>query len=299
MILNDLPGVQKSAILMLSLDAKHVDQILQRLPADAVQMVRAEMVALREIPEAARAAVLQEYRQVLTADAQPAAQHLPATHDFEEEPFSDLAVEDLTEILHDEHPQLICAVLSMMSADKSGQCINRFTVQKQIDVFCRMASVRPMDPRVRAEVIRLVEARRSPTTVAYPDSDLLAQVLDDAHDSRPRESDERFDDSIPEAPGNLAFDDLMQLDIPLLRLLLDEVEKEHLALALRTASPQVRKKILISLPSEISHAVKLSADALGPVHLGDVESAQAGILRILHRLEAAGDVKLKPQRRRK
>jgi flagellar motor switch protein FliG len=300
MVVKDLPGVQKSAILMLSLDAKQADQILQRLPLDTAETVRTEMALLREIPQAARAAVLDEYRQVLAAEAEPIAPFVAPSRELDEEPFSDLSITHLTEILHDEHPQFVCAVLSMMSADKSGQCINGLSIQKQIDVFCRMACVRPMDPRVRAEVIHLVEARRSPTmALPHPDADLLARVLDDAHEPKRRQSDELLEEPISEAPENLSFDDLMQLDIAPLRLLLDEVEREQLALALRTASPKVRRKILISLPTEISHAVKLAAEALGPVHLGDVESAQARILRVLHRFEAAGDVKLKPQRRRK
>jgi flagellar motor switch protein FliG len=290
---------------MLSLDERHAEEILARVPADAAELVRREMGVLKEISPEAREQVLREYRREVEAlapspDEGSASPPLFVSCEDTGEVLAEFSVDELSEILQDEHPQFVCAVLSMMPADKSGQCINGFAVQRQIDVFCRMASLRSLDPRVREEVTQLVTARRTRrnTALPHPDAQLLAQVLDDAQDAGGLEPMEQLEEVLSEAPENLTFDDLMQLDDPALRLLLDEVEKDQLAVALRAASRQVRRRILQTLSTDTSQAVKASADALGPVHLGDVESAQAKILRILHRLEAAGDVKLKPVRGR-
>jgi flagellar motor switch protein FliG len=310
-----LAGVRKSAILMLSLDEHHAEEILRRVPADAADLVRREMDALRDISDDARSKVLNEYRRELAnfessnaqnSNSQPAAFTIEIPSQPPPTALADMSVADLGEILQDEHPQFICAVLSMMPADKSGQCISSLAVQKQIDVFCRMASLRPLDPRVRDEVIQLMEARRRPVAPLpqydphpHPDTELLAQVLDDAHASSSRDAMEIFGEPVLAAPENLAFDDLMKLDDVPLRSLLEEVDENHLAMALRAASRQLRRRIFRILSTDTAHRVRTAADALGPVHLGDVESAQANILRVLHRLESAGEVKLKPARRRK
>jgi flagellar motor switch protein FliG len=98
----------------------------------------------------------------------------------------------------------------------------------------------------------------------------------------------------PEASRATGFclNDLLSLDDEHLRLLLDDVDDEDLAIALTAASGAVRRRVLGVLPQPRATEVETRVQSHSPVHVADVESAEACILRVLHRLEAAGEVAL-------
>ncbi|HEX8525226.1 MAG TPA: FliG C-terminal domain-containing protein [Tepidisphaeraceae bacterium] len=287
-----LHGIQKSAILLMSLSPQQAEEILKRVPPDAAQLVRHEMEALREIPGDARERVIVEYQRALRERDEPGHPSCPPAAAV----LTDVSPEALVALLQEEHPQLIAAVLSMVPADQSGMCISMLPVQKQIDVFCRIAAMRPVNPQVRGQLLSLVQDRHVGMPQAHPtvsESELISRVLDEAVE--PVESAA----AVESAPENLRFDDLSKLADRSLHLVLDEVEKTELAMALSAASRQVRRKSILALTPQGAAELKRAADALGPVHLADVEAAQARILRVVHRLEAAGDIQLNEQLGRK
>ena len=73
-----------------------------------------------------------------------------------------------------------------------------------------------------------------------------------------------------------------------LRPALERLEGEELAIALRTASEEVKKKVLSALPGRAAREVRGEMDRIGAVRLSDVESAQQKIVDIVRRLEDAG-----------
>ena len=282
-----LHGPHKSAILLQSLDPQQAAEILARLAPDAAKLVRREMAVLREVPEDERLAVLSECKHELVAPG--------AAREEGSDPLGDFSADELMEILHDEHPQLIAAVVSTLPAEKCGECINALPVQRQIDVFCRVESIRPLAPVIRAELMRHVEARRPHRAAETPaDAHLLARVLEEARDPIARDSARGPSDAAPaSAPPHFVFEDLLELEDAPLRSILEEVDAVDLSLALRTAGREIRRRVLRILPQTTARIVKASSDALGPVQLSAIESAQAKILRILHRLEAAGEVRIR------
>lgn len=77
------------------------------------------------------------------------------------------------------------------------------------------------------------------------------------------------------------FEDLLQLDDRELQTLLQQVPVGKLALAMRNASPELKKKILNNLPKSAGDRLLQDIDFLGPQRLSDVQLAQAEIMKLL------------------
>ena len=69
-----------------------------------------------------------------------------------------------------------------------------------------------------------------------------------------------------------------------------EIENDELGVALKTASEDLREKILGNMSSRAAEMIREDMEFMGPVRLSDVEAAQQRIVDIVRRLEDAGDI---------
>jgi len=286
-------GVRKSAILLLSLEPHHAREILSRLPSDAVRSVQREMASLQKIESSERAAVFQQYRRALTHDVSSEpnttamVRAVPVTAPAPD-PLPDCDPELIYEALIDEHPQLTAAVLASLPVEKAGQCLGRLPIRTQIEVIRRLASLRTIDPALLDQVHTAIRSRpRTPVRQQIAPCPLLARVLEDA-DETSAPTAIAPPPNVDPAPPN--FEDLIHLDDRAIRLVLEEIDSDGLGLAISTVSRRLRRRVLGSLSKSLVADVKRAA-AARPLYLSDIESAQARILRVVQRLEAAGEIK--------
>ena len=61
-------------------------------------------------------------------------------------------------------------------------------------------------------------------------------------------------------------------------------------LALKTASDQLKNKILGNMSSRAAETIREDMEFMGPVRISDVEAAQQKIVYIVRRLEEAGEI---------
>jgi flagellar motor switch protein FliG len=71
---------------------------------------------------------------------------------------------------------------------------------------------------------------------------------------------------------------------------LKEIENEDLALALKTATPELKEKIFRNMSERASQMIKEDMEFMGPVRISDVEGAQQRIVDVVRRLEDAGEI---------
>jgi len=84
----------------------------------------------------------------------------------------------------------------------------------------------------------------------------------------------------------LTFEDLVRLDSRGMQLVLKEVQREDLMLALRTASPAMREKVFANLSQRAAEILNDDIASMGPVPLKEVENAQLVIVATVRRLES-------------
>ena len=86
------------------------------------------------------------------------------------------------------------------------------------------------------------------------------------------------------------FEDIMLVNDKGVQAVLKEVENDELAVALKTASEELKNKILGNMSERAAGMIKEDMEFMGPVRVSDVEAAQQRIVDIVRRLEESGDV---------
>jgi flagellar motor switch protein FliG len=71
---------------------------------------------------------------------------------------------------------------------------------------------------------------------------------------------------------------------------LKEIDNEELALALKTASEELKQKIFKNMSERAAQLIQEDMQYMGPVRVSDVEAAQQKIVDVVRRLEDSGDI---------
>jgi flagellar motor switch protein FliG len=88
------------------------------------------------------------------------------------------------------------------------------------------------------------------------------------------------------------FDDLDSLSDREIQVLLREVEQKDLVIALKTASYEVKDKILSNMSDRVREYIEEEIEFLGPMRLSEVEEIQLRIVQKVRQLEEQGQVNI-------
>lgn len=178
--------------------------------------------------------------------------------------------DDLCEILSQEHPRIISAVLHQLSPAKRISILEAMDDATRHEVERRLAHDPAPDARVLEHVQAALEARvqqflsqRSSGNAYHAEID--SSVLTGGHDP----------------VGDFAFDDLLDLDDDTLASAVSTLDTRGLAVALRTADTRLSERILNVLDETSAAELTERMESIGPVRLSEVESAQRQVVRAL------------------
>jgi len=319
----DLPGVRKSAILLLSLNEDLAAEILKRLPAEAVEEISREIASRPQNTQEARRGVFSEFYNLALANAsineggleyaknllrkslsEEEAKRIinTVTQQVQTSPFSFLQKaesENLLTFIQDEHPQTIALILAHLPAQKASEILVGLPSQKQIEVVKRVANMEQTSPDVIKEVERGLEHRLSDivsqTFEKAGGVDTVAEMLNLADRSTEKgimEGLEAEDPDLVEQIRRLmfVFEDILLVNDKGIQSVLKEVDNDELALALKTASQELKDKIFKNMSERAAQLIAEDMQYMGPVRVSDVEQAQQKIVDIVRRLEDAGEI---------
>ena len=86
------------------------------------------------------------------------------------------------------------------------------------------------------------------------------------------------------------FDDLIKVDPAGIQVILRQVEKDQLAMALKGASDEVKKLFFQNMSERAGKMMKEDMEAMGAVRLRDVDEAQAGVVAVAKALADSGEI---------
>ncbi len=318
-----MKGVTRAAVLLLSLESKNSAAVLRHLDQDTVENITREIARLDMVEPNARASVIEEfynlaiaqqyvkqggvqYARTLLEAALPAdrAAHVLQLieHEVYQKPFSFLAKtdsENLLTFIQDEHPQTIALILSHVPADKASEILGGLALNKQLEVVTRIANMENTNPEVIKEVEKGLEMRLSgivsQTFQKAGGVDSVAEVLNLCDRSTEKGILEALESQDPDLVEQIrrlmfVFEDILLVNDKGIQLVLKEIEQDELALALKTASEELRDKVFRNMSERASALIKEDMEYMGPVRVSDVEAAQQKIVDVVRRLEDAGEL---------
>jgi len=207
--------------------------------------------------------------------------------------------QNLLTFIQEEHPQTIALIVSHLPHHKASEILGGLPGPKQIEVVKRVANMEQTNPEVIAEVERGLEARLSNMLSQSFEKiggvDTVAEILnlvDRTTEKGIMEGLETEDPDLVEQIRRLmfVFEDIKLVDDKGIQSVLKEVDNDELALALKTASDELKEKIFKNMSERASQLIKEDMEFMGPVRVSDVEAAQQRIVDIVRRLEDAGEI---------
>src|SRR6185312_14797470 len=318
-------GVERAAILLLTLGEQEAAQVLKHMGAREVQKVGAAMTRLTGVSRDEVSGVLAEFttlvetqtsvgvgvddflRKVLVdALGQEKAASVidrinlgPTSKGLEALKWMDPRA--VAELIRHEHPQIISIMLAYLDADQAAEIIAELPAGLRPEVLMRIATLDGVQPSALSELDDIMEktfaGKSTATTAALGGAKAAADIvnlLEASVEGPVMEQITRADEALSQKIQDLVFvfDNLIEVDDRGMQELLRNVQSDRLLLALKGADEELKAKIFKNMSQRAAEMLKDDLEAKGPVKLSEVEGAQKEILQAARKLAEAGTISL-------
>ncbi|SFD08887.1 flagellar motor switch protein FliG [Thiohalospira halophila DSM 15071] len=322
-----LSGVERAAVLLLSLGEQDAAEVMKHLGPKEVQGLGQTMAQLGGITREQVSDVLSEF--VETVDSQTALG--VEADDYIRNVLTKALGEDkadslvdrillgkgskgleslrwmepraVAEMIRVEHPQIIAIVLSFLEDDQSAEVLSMLPEQVRTDVTLRIATLDGIQPNALHELDEIFERQFAGGNTSNLKSANMggikkaADILNFVDSNVETGVLDNINDVDPELSQNIqdlmfVFDNLADIDDRSIQALLREVPSDTLITALKGSEDAVKDKVFKNMSKRAGEMLKDDLEAKGPVRLSDVEEAQKEILGIARRMAEAGDITL-------
>ena len=319
----ELNGVQKAAVLLITLGPEKSSEIFKHLKEDEIEELTLEIANTRSVSPDIKDEVINEFYQVCLAQQYIAeggigyakellekalgdeeAQHVitKLTASLQVRPFEFIRKTEPSQVLNfiqDEHPQTIAMILSYLAPGQASMILGALGPEKQADVARRIAMMDRTSPEVIKEVERVLERKLSSLinqdyTIAGGVDSVVAilNAVDRGTEKRIMETLEIEEPELAEEIRKkmFVFEDILLLDDRAIQRVLRDVENSDLGIALKGANEEVQNAIFKNLSSRLAAMIREDMEYMGPVRMKDVEEAQQKIVGVIRKLEDAGEI---------
>lgn len=207
----------------------------------------------------------------------------------------------VAELLRNEHPQIVAAILVHLEFDQAADVLKHFTERQRNEVMVRIATLDGIQPsalkdlnEVMSKVLaggeRMKKATMGGTKSAAEIINMLGSTVETSVLDYIREADGDLAQKIMD--NMFTFDDLLKIDDRGIQALLKEVQSESLVIALKGATPELREKVFTNMSTRAAETLREDLESRGPVRVSEVEAEQKEMLKIVRRLADEGQVVL-------
>ena len=319
----EISGVQKAAILLISLGPDKSASIFKHLKEDEIEQLTLEIANTRSISPSVKDSVMDEFYEVCLAQQYIAEGGISYAKDLLEKalgadrardvigkltaslqvrPFEFVRKTDASQLLNfiqDEHPQTIALILSYLSSSQASTIISALSPDKQTDVAKRIAQMDRTSPDVIKEVERVLEQKLASLVnqdyTIVGGVDAIVEILNTVDRGTEKHIMENLEIEDPELADEIrkkmfVFEDILSLDDRSIQRVLREVDNNELAIALKGANEEVQNLIFNNLSKRLATMIKEDMEFMGPIRMKDVEEAQQKIVNIIRKLEDSAEI---------
>jgi flagellar motor switch protein FliG len=337
MITNALPekesvqrysGLQKAAVLMVTLGEELSGLVLKHLEEDEVAAIGKEVARIPAITAAEAEGILDEFYQMSMAQdyvlkggieyarkmlinafgpemATRILDRLVKLLGHDTASFDALQKADpqqLAKFIHSEHPQTIALILSHLGSSQAAGLLFSLPPELRADVALRMANLEQISPDIISKIAGIIgqklKALGELSRESYGGVRAVAEMfnrLDSATSKEILDTIEAQDPNLAETIRHLmfVFEDLLLIDQNGIKEILARVDRKLLTVALKGTSDQLKNHFMQCMSQRGAEMLREDMEALGPVKIKEVEAAQQQIIAVVRQLEAEGVLSLK------
>ena len=316
-----LSGAQKASIFMLALGQDHSAKLFELMEDEEIRELSQTMANLGNVN-----AVVIERLFVEFADQLSSAGSLVGSYDTTERLlYKSLPTERVEQIMEEvrgpagrtmwdklgnvneavlanyfknEYPQTVAVVLSKLKGEHAARVLSVLPENFAMEVVMRMLRMEAVQKDVLDHVEKTLRAEFM-TNLARSTRRDAHEMMADIFNSLDRATENRFMTALEERNREacekikqlmFTFDDLARIDSSGIQMLLREIEKDKLALALKGASEELKNLFLDNMSKRAAKMMKEDMEAMGAVRLKDVDEAQSIIVSAAKALADSGEI---------
>ena len=317
----NLTGADKAAIFMLSLDTEHSSALFDHMEDDEIKELSITMSNLGNID-----ADVVERLFIEFADQISSTGSLVGTLDTTERLLLgslgkdkvDLIMEEirgpagrtmwdklgnvneqvLANYLKNEYPQTVAVVLSKIKSDHAARVLSVLPENFAMEVIMRLLRMETVQKEVLDGVERTLRSEFMSNLSRTQRQDSHEQMAD-IFNFLDRSTESRFMGALEERNSDSAdriknlmftFEDLTRIDQTGLQVLLRQVEKDQLAIALKGASDEIKDLFFKNMSERASKMMIEDMEAMGPVRVKEVDEAQSNVVNSAKKLADSGEI---------
>ena len=320
---NKMTGSRRSAILLLSLDADSAAEVFKFLPSSDVEAISMEMARLSQVSHDEMRQVLEEFmdesdqyaainiqtsdhiRAVLTK-ALGSERAASLIDDILENTNTGSGIDKLNlmeasmvaEMIRDEHPQIIATILVHLERHQASDILQLLPDRLRNDIILRIATfsgVQPVALQELTEVLgtmldgqSLKRSKMGGVRTAAEILNLMSSTHEELAIGTVREHSEDLAQKILDEM--FLFENLIDVDDRGIQTLLQQVEQNSLAIALKGSPPALLERFLHNMSQRAGQLFREDMEARGPIRMSQIETEQKAILAVVRRLSDSGDI---------
>jgi flagellar motor switch protein FliG len=319
----DEEGLEKAAILLMTLGEEEAAEVFKHLAPKEVQRLGETIARMKAVSRDRVDSVMESFEKVaanehmLVADSNEYVKAVlrRALGDDKANLLIDRILQgsDVTgieslkwmdatsvaELLRNEHPQIVAAILVHLEFDQAADVLKLFTERQRNEVMVRIATLDGIQPtalrdlnEVMSKVLAGGDRGRKSTLGGVKTAAEIINMMGSAVETSVldfvREADNDLAQKIMD--NMFTFDDVEKIDDKGIQALMKEVQSESLIIALKGATPALREKILRNMSTRAAETLREDLESRGPVRLSEVEAEQKEMLKIVRRLVDEGQI---------
>ena len=313
-------GIEKSAILLLSLGEEAAAQVFRYLSPTEVSELGRVMREIGALPRQRVEAVLRDY-------AEEASRQTGFGTDSEE--FLDAALTralgddrgrqlmsrilgseanglkeldwmepaEVAALLQDEHPQVVATVLVHLDKQQAARVLEWLAEPLRHQAVQRVAAWRGVPAEAMRELNAWLKTRLRKEASETDGEALAAAMLQQLSPAARTQLDSGLAADAPELLAQLkahqlGLEDLRRLTPDSRTRFFKAVPGNRLLLALKGADPDLVEALLQRMPETAAKRLKVDLESMGACRLDDIEAAQNEVIALLRKMATSGELEM-------
>jgi flagellar motor switch protein FliG len=316
-----LSGIEKAAILLVSMGSEVSSQILKQLNENEVEELVQEIAKIDKVDKELKKSVLKEFQNLTNRIAEEsyggedvAKQMIEKSYGkekademlkrFEEtkKPLQKLNNKDpekIAMVLQGEHPQTIAIVMASLSSKVSAQILSNLPEENRAEIIRRMSEIKQtnrylLDTLEESLIKKLEELPDKAQKAGGVDAivNILNSGISTQASKKILEDLEETDNDLAEEIKSrlVRFEDIIYLLDRDVQYILSQVDIETVGRALKLANEEVKNKILNNLSKRVYKEGIEPILSGKPIRVNEIEEAQSDIVKEMKKALDNGNI---------
>lgn len=319
----EFSGKEKVAVLLIALGPEKSAEIFRHLSEEEIEEITLQIANMRMVSPTEKQDVIEEFYQICLAQEYISEGGVNYAKDVLEralgedealnilnkltsslhvKPFEFIRKADPAQLLNyiqGEHPQTIALIISYLNPLQAGEILASLPLEMQSDVTRRVAVMDRTSPEVVKKIEAVLESKFSNMIAEDHTSTGGIEAVVEILNTVDRSTEKHIMDDLEVKDFELGeeikrrmfiFEDIVGLDNQAVQRIIREVDNSKWAVALKSASDDVKETIYNNMSSRLVEMIKEDIEFMGPVRIKDIEAAQQEIVNIIRRLEEEQEI---------